>query len=189
MPGSYEEKFAGFRSYLMSMFSHPGKKLTFMGTEFAQMIEWDFAKQLDWLLLDYPAHADALNFTKALNGIYADSPALYRIEDDWSGFEWLVPDDYKQNVLVYERRDREKNRLLCVYNFSPLEYKNYRFGAEAGVFTSLLNTSLYGWNTKPKKYKTENKPSHGKKTSLCMDIPPYCGVYMLYKGQPLPKKP
>ncbi|MDR2201694.1 MAG: 1,4-alpha-glucan branching protein GlgB [Clostridiales bacterium] len=179
MPGDYGEKFAGLRLYLMSMFSHPGKKLAFMGTEFAQMIEWDYSKELDWLLLAYPSHAGTRDFVRALNGVYASTPALYQIEDDWSGFEWLVPDDAAQNVLVYERRDRDGNRLLCVYNFSPVERKDYRFGVGDGVFSTVLKTDLNGWSVPDEKFATEDVPSHAKKTSLRMDIPPYCGVYML----------
>ncbi len=188
MPGNYETKFAGWRNYLMSMFSHPGKKLTFMGAEIAQFIEWDYKKELDWKLLDFPAHKSAQEFFKTLSGIYKETAALWQIEDSWDGFEWLVVDDYKQNVLIYERKDRLGDRLIAVYNFSPLQYLNYAFGCGEGTFTVVLSSSLNGWNTDKKTYKTQNKPSHNKKTSIIMDIAPMSGIYMVCKAKKTKKE-
>ncbi|MBS6476713.1 MAG: 1,4-alpha-glucan branching protein GlgB, partial [Firmicutes bacterium] len=93
MPGDYGMKFAGWRNYLMSMFAHPGKKLIFMGTEFAQFIEWNFEQQLDWMLLDYPMHEESLEFFAALNEFYVKTPAMWKLDCSFDGFEWLVVDD------------------------------------------------------------------------------------------------
>ncbi len=188
MPGDYETKFAGFRNYLMNMFAHPGKKLLMMGSELGMFKEWDFASELDWNLLTYPAHKGALEFVTELNKIYKTHPALYEIDDDWKGFEWLVPDDRNNNVIIYERRDSKGNRLLCVFNFSPVEIDNYTFGCEKGEFTEILRSDVTGFGFRPIKHKTELKESHGKTTSVTMNIPPMCGIYMTGKVLPADAK-
>ena len=179
MPGDYEQKFAGWRNYLMNMYAHPGKKLLMMGSELAMFKEWDFAGELDWGLLAYPAHAGAQAFVAQLNEIYKKYPALYEIDDDWKGFEWLVPDDRNNNVIVYERRDGNGQRLLAVFNFSPVCIDDYTFGCEEGAFTEILHSDVNGYSAGGAKYRTQKKESHGKPTSLTMHIPPMCGIYML----------
>ena len=179
MPGDYEQKFAGLRNYLMNMYAHPGKKLLMMGCELGMFKEWDFASELDWGLLEYPAHRGTLDFVKTLNGIYKKYPALYEIDDDWKGFEWLVPDDRNNNVIVYERRDGKGNRLLFVGNFSPVGIDEYTFGCEAGTFTEILHSDVEGFTTAAIKHRTAKKESHGKQTSITMHIPPLCGIYMV----------
>ncbi len=181
MPGDYETKFAGFRNYLMNMFAHPGKKLLMMGSELGMFKEWAFADELDWGLLEYPAHKSALEFVSELNGIYRSHPAMYEIDDDWKGFEWLVPDDRNNNVIIYERRDGKGNRLLCVFNFSPVGIDDYVFGCEKGKFTEILHSEIGGYTTEPKVHNTVSEPSHGKLTSIKMNIPPMCGIYMTGK--------
>ena len=179
MPGDYDTKFAGWRNYLMNMFAHPGKKLLMMGSELAMFKEWDFASELDWGLLTYPAHEGALKFVTALNGIYRANPALYEIEDDWSGFQWLVTDDKNNNVIIYERRDKAGSRLLVVINFSPVAIDNYTFGCEEGKFTEILHSDISGYGFEPVTHATEEKESHGKKTSITMNIPAMSGIYMI----------
>ena len=186
MPGEYEVKFAGFRNYLMNMYAHPGKKLLMMGCELGMFKEWAFADELDWSLLEYPAHAGALEFVTKLNSVYKSYPAMYEIDDDWKGFEWLVPDDCKNNVIIYERRDGAGNRLLCVFNFSPVGINDYVFGCSEGFFTEILHSDCNGYNCDAVKHKTEKRESHGKKTSIKMNIPPMCGIYMVGKAS-LPK--
>jgi 1,4-alpha-glucan branching enzyme len=182
MPGGYELKFAGWRNYLMNMFAHPGKKLTFMGTEFAQFSEWSEARELDWLLLDFKSHGDAYGFFKALSHIYAAYAALYEIEDDWAGFEWLVADDNDNDVIAYERRDKSGGRLIAVFNFSPLVYKGYRIGCKAGKFTVILESDLGGWSEKRREISSCKTRSHGKDFSICTDIKAMSGVYMVSKA-------
>lgn len=191
MPGDYDMKFAGVRNFLTYMFSHPGKKLLFMGAELGQFNEWNFAKELDWSVLDYPAHADLKKFVSTLNGIYKNYPAMHQIDYDWKGFEWLVADDYLQNILVYERRDADDNRMIAIINFSPVPHNGYRFGAHEGEYTELLRTQIYEWNQSGNKYKTEKIASHGKDDSLIIDVPPMGGIllYCPNTNKPAAKKP
>lgn len=188
MAGTTEMKFAGFRNYLMNMYGHPGKKLIFMGTEWAQFREWDFKNGLEWGLLDIKMHADSKEFTRMLNNVYIENNAFWEIEDDWSGYEWLVPDDSKQNVIAYERRDMAGNRILCVMNFAPIGYKNYAIGIDSGTFKEILVSDIDGFGRGEKIIKTINKPSHNKKTSIKLDIAPLSGIYMFCKAKPKSEK-
>ena len=182
MPGDYDMKFAGLRNFLMNMYAHPGKKLLFMGCEFAQFIEWNYEQQLDWLLLDYPRHAETQEFVKALNAFYRLNAPLWQRDDSMDGFRWHVVDDRNQNVIVYERSDLKGNIVLAVINFSPVEYKGYRFGADKGTYTVKLASDADGFNREPIKYRAEAVPSHGFDHSIVMNIKPMSGVYMVKKN-------
>ena len=182
MPGDYDMKFAGLRNFLMNMYAHPGKKLLFMGCEFAQFIEWNYEQQLDWLLLDYPRHAETQEFVKALNAFYRLNAPLWQRDDSLCGFRWHVVDDRNQNVIVYERSDLKGNIVLAVINFSPVEYKGYRFGADKGTYTVKLASDADGFNREPVKYRAEAVLSHGFDHSIVMDIKPMSGVYMVKKN-------
>ena len=182
MPGDYDMKFAGLRNFLMNMYAHPGKKLLFMGCEFAQFIEWNYEQQLDWLLLDYPRHAETQEFVKALNAFYRLNAPLWQRDDSMDGFRWHVVDDRNQNVIVYERSDLKGNIVLAVINFSPVEYNGYRFGADKGTYTVKLASDADGFNREPVKYRAESVPSHGFDHSIVMDIKPMSGVYMVKKN-------
>ena len=198
MPGDYDLKLAGYRNFLMNMCSHPGKVLTFMGTEFGQFSEWDYKKELDWFLIGkFDAHADCKKFVGALNSLYRDKPPFWACDYSWEGFEWLVVDDAAQNVLAYERRGGilppakgQQNggrqnaaptcqaTIICVYNFSPVEYKGYTMGANEGTYKTILRSGLYEWSTDGGTYKAAPKPSHGKKNSLTLDIAPMSGIWL-----------
>ncbi len=186
MPGTYEQKFAGFRNYLINMMGHPGKKLLFMGTEFAQFDEWNFASELAWKLLDYPLHDEAKRFVKALNRLYLENSPLYEIEDAWEGYEWLVPDDNKQNVIAYERRDKKGNRVVIIINFSLSQWKNYRIGINGGTFKRVLFSDVYGFNADTVYLKSEKAESHGKEESIVLDIAPMSGY--IFTAPPHVKK-
>jgi len=179
MPGDYDMKFAGWRNFLMYMYAHPGKKLNFMGSEFAQFIEWDYKKELDWFLLDYPAHAGAQKFTAALNEFYCSRPAMWARDTSISGFEWLVVDDVNQNVYVFARNDGAGDYVICVLNFSPCEYKNYSFGAPEGRYKEALCSDIGGWKRGRKIHRAENIPWHGMENRLTLDIKPMSGLYLV----------
>lgn len=179
MPGDYAMKFAGYRNYLMNMFAHPGKKMVFMGTEIAQFIEWNYERQLDWMLLDYPMHESSRKFFAELNAFYVRTPAMWAADTDYSGFEWLVVDDKNDNVIIYARTDGEDSYVICIFNFSPCEYHNYKFGCPSGRYTEVLSSDWAGWKKSRKKHKTAKSPSHGFADSMVVDIKPMSGIYMV----------
>ena len=183
MPGEYADKFANARVFYGYMFSHPGKKLNFMGSEIGQFKEWAFDEGIEYFLLDYEAHRKFFKFVKKLNAFYKETPALYEIEKSWSGFEWLVADDNTNNVVVYERASKNGQKLIAIMNFSGVDLENYRFGAEKGKYKIVFDSDAVslGGNGKFKKraYSTKNLSSHGKKQSLCIDIARLSFVYLL----------
>ncbi|MGI6027792.1 MAG: 1,4-alpha-glucan branching protein GlgB [Candidatus Heteroscillospira sp.] len=128
MYGSYEEKFAALRAMYGYQYAHPGKKLGFMGGEFAQFIEWDYQKQLDWFLLKYPAHDSTREYMRELNHFYKSHPSLYRVDDSWDGFEWLNVDDSSRSCIAFMRRADRARAIVCVCNFTPVCYQDYMIG-------------------------------------------------------------
>jgi 1,4-alpha-glucan branching enzyme len=142
MFGSYEEKFAALRALYGYQFAHPGKKLTFMGGEFGQFIEWDYKKQLDWFLLKYPSHSAMQAYTAALGQLYCANPALYEIEDSWEGFTWLNPDDNQRSSIAFLRRARSTAQVIvCVCNFTPVPYADFQIGLPGpGILRPLLSS-------------------------------------------------
>ena len=185
MPGTYEDKFAGMKAFLGYMYSHPGKKLLFMGQEFGQFIEWDEKKQLDWFLLDYDSHKSLLNYTKALNNIYKDTPSLWEIDYSWEGFNWLVSDDNTNSVAAFERIDSKGNTVIAICNFTPVTRENYRIGVEKkGSLSVLLNSDdkeFGGAGTGEKKrIYTKKEPMHGKEHSFEITLPGLSCVYLKY---------
>ncbi len=186
MPGTYEEKFKGLKAFLGYMYSHPGKKLLFMGQEFGQFIEWDEKKQLDWFLLDYDAHRNLHAFVKKLNKVYKDTPALWEIDYSWDGFTWLVSDDNQNSVAAFERRDSNGDRIIAICNFTPVTRENYRIGVERkGSLTYLLNSESteFGGSEEisKKRIYTEKVPMHGKEHSFPVTLPGLSAVYLRYK--------
>lgn len=132
MPGSYEQKFEQLRLLLSYQYAHPGKKLNFMGSEFAQFIEWDLKRPLDWFLLDYPPHKAMQDFSRALNHIYTELPALHREDTAWEGFRWIKTDDRNNSVIAFMRKNG-KNMVLAVFNFSPREHSSYRLSFDGAI--------------------------------------------------------
>lgn len=106
MPGEYDQKFSNLRAMYAYMMAHPGKKLSFMGNEFAQFIEWRYAEQLDWLLLDYDRHRQMQSFVRDLNHFYLSHAQFWQNEQDWDGFQWIQPDAGDDNLLAFRRIDR-----------------------------------------------------------------------------------
>ena len=121
MYGSYEDKFSEMRAALLLMMSYPGKKLLFMGTEFAQFREWDYENSLEWFMLDYPKHRAMREFTAALNRFYLENRELWEIDFSPSGFEWIAADEAEKNTVAYKRYDTDKNALIIIINFSGAE--------------------------------------------------------------------
>ena len=182
MPGDYYEKFAGVRSFLGYMMSHPGKKLNFMGSEIGQFKEWNYKEGIEFFLKDYPLHAKLSLMVKELNTLYKTTPALYEIEDSWDGFEWLAADDADSNFLAYQRKDREGNTVVVLLNFSGMDFYNYRLGLPQGRYKVIFNSDSvrYGGSGAVKKYifTTTKAYSHGKEYSIEFNIPKMTCVYL-----------
>lgn len=190
MPGSYEEKFAGVRSFVAYMMAHPGKKLMFMGSEFGQFIEWNYKQGLDWLLLDYDMHRKLQHFSKTINRLYTSTPALWQIDYDWSGFSWISNDDVDNSVISFRRMDRDDRELVAVCNFTPVERENYRIGVpRAGSYKVLLNTDSEEFGGKGRgtagSVRSQKIPMHGFDNSISLTLP---GLSVIYLKVPAKRK-
>ena len=183
MPGNNEQKFAGVRAFLSYMMAHPGKKLLFMGSEFGQFIEWNYEKELDWLLLQYPQHRKQQSFFRDLNHFYLDTPALWEVDFSWEGFSWISNDDYTQSVIAFRRIDKNGGELVVVCNFVPVERKGYRIGAPTpGIYEEVFSSdrAAYGGSgiTNGDTIKTTAVPMHGCEESMELDLPPMSVLYL-----------
>ena len=126
----YDDKFASMRAFMTYMMTMPGKKMTFMGTEFAQFREWDYENQLEWFMLDFPRHSQMQNFISELNKFYLSNKALWEIDTSWDGYEWVEADDKNSNVISYKRRAIDGTELIILVNFSPIARNGYQIGVE-----------------------------------------------------------
>ena len=183
MPGDYDQKFANLRAFYAYMFAHPGKKLTFMGNEFAQFIEWRYAEGLDWLLLDYDKHRRFRSFMKELFNIYRSVPAFWDQDDSWDGFQWINADDAERNCLSFIRYASDGSAVVVLCNFAPVERKYYRLGVPyKGSYRIILNSQSadFGGSIKPGvlSYKSDETPCNGFDNSVCVDLPPMSAVYL-----------
>ncbi len=182
MPGSYEEKFAEVRTFLGYMMAHPGKKLLFMGSEFAQFKEWDWQSELDWMLLEYESHQKMHAFTKALNHFYLQERTLWENDFSWDGFSWIAHDDYKQSVIVFRRIDRKGNETIVLCNFNPVKRERYRIGVpKSGRYREVFTTdevAFGGTGVKNGSMETTPEPMHGFKQSLELTVPPLSVLYI-----------
>ena len=192
MPGTYEEKFNNLRAFYTYMMAHPGKKLLFMGQEFAQFIEWNYEQQLDWLLLDYDAHRNMQSFVRDLNKFYLKNKTLWQIDYSWDGFAWISNDDYTQSIISFRRMDSEGNEIVCVCNFVPVDRENYRIGVpRKGSYRQIFSSDLkkYGGNSDELiSYKSEPVPMHGYDNSIAIKIPAMSVTYYKVPAKHTKKK-
>ena len=185
MPGDCWQQFANLRAYYGFMYGFPGKKLLFMGSEFAQGREWNYNEGLDWFLLEQEGgwHKGVQDFVRELNHVYKDTAPLYQLDQWPEGFEWLVADDGNNSVFVFERRDREGNRVIVISNFTPVVREGYRFGVNsAGEYREILNSDDLHYKgsgvSACATVETEEVWSHGKPNSLSVTVPPLATVYL-----------
>ena len=189
MPGDKWQQLAGVRGFYAYMLCHPGKVLTFMGTELAQWHEWDFRKALDWYLLDEEDDCRRTHACiRALNRFYKSHKALWENDRDWDGFQWLVADDNSNNVLVFRRTARDGKSLVLAVNFSPVVLEGYRFGVPPKArYEEVFNTDDVQWGgsgvTNPEPIETELIPSHQQAQSIALRIPPLGAVILQGKGK------
>ncbi len=187
MHGDYEQKFATLRALMGWQFGRSGKKLTFMGSEFGQFIEWDFQKQLDWLLLDYPQHAAMQRYSAALNHFYREHAALWRIDDGWDGFMWANVDDCDESAIACLRRahDGSDDILVCC-NFTPNELCGFTVGLPCeGTLKELLNSDdvVYGGSGVENQHAvwTHHVPFGGQPHSAQVLLPPLSAVFFRFR--------
>ena len=177
MPGGYEDKFSNLRTAFGFMMTHPGKKLLFMGQEFAQFKEFNESDELDWSLFEFDAHTYVQSYMKALNKLYQDEPALYQMDSDPAGFAWIQEGDANRSLLSFERHgEQEKDTLLVICNFTPIAYKNYKLavpseGRWKEVFSSdAAKFGGEGMNNKTAKDSKAGKVD-GRKNYISITVP------------------
>ncbi|HQT25287.1 MAG TPA: 1,4-alpha-glucan branching protein GlgB [Burkholderiales bacterium] len=186
MPGDEWRRHANLRTLYCYQFTHPGKKLLFMGTEFGQGREWNSAGILDWYVLDYPLHQGMQRLVKDLNRLYTDSPALHRHEFDWKGFEWIDCNDSEQSVLSYLRKGDCEELMIVVLNLTPVPRQGYRIGVPLeGSYREVLNTdsSYYGGSNVGngvEPVSAEDMPWMGKPYSILLTLPPLAGIVLSF---------
>lgn len=192
MPGEYNLKFANLRVYAAYMFAHPGKKLTFMGNEFAQFAEWGEDKVLDWMLLDYEMHRRYRSFCKDLGDLYRKTSALWELDRSSDGFEWLIGDDEQQNVVAFLRRDKAGNEIIAVCNFSSVVRENYCIGIpRRGKYTEIFTSDdphYGGSGLRNGEIYAKLRPLHGREYCLSLTLPAFSAIYLYKKGS-RPKAP
>ena len=192
MPGDAWQKFANLRAYYGYMWGHPGKKLLFMGNEFAQGREWNYEESLDWFLLDENIgggwHKGVLKLVKDLNHIYRENSPLFELDYSPEGFDWLVVDDAANSVFAFERRSSNGERIIVISNFTPVPRHDYRIGVNvAGTYEEILNTdSMYYQGSNVGNFgcvASEKIESHGRENSISVSIPPLATVYLRLKAK------
>ena len=190
MPGDYWQKFAGLRTFFAYWIAHPGKKLLFMGGEFGQFIEWNYDDSLDWHLpQQYPIHKKMLEYSRALNKFYCDHKALWQVDFDWNGFQWIDCNDNENSIVSFIRKAEDpSDYLVAVCNFTPEVRHGYRIGVpEKGSYIEVFNSddeAFGGSGVKNEgEIKTEDVKWHDRDQSIVLTIPPMATIYLRHKGQ------
>jgi 1,4-alpha-glucan branching enzyme len=188
MPGDDWQRFANLRAYLGFMFGHPGRKLLFMGCEFAQRREWDHDSSLDWRLLDEPAHAGVQRLVRDLNSLYRTRGALHQRDDDPGGFEWVDAGARERSVYAFLRHGgTADDTLLVVCNLTPTVHHGYRLGVpREGVWREALNTDSrhYGGSDQGTPFgeaRSEPIPAQGRGHSVALTLPPLATVFLAWR--------
>ena len=178
MPGDEWQRFANYRLLFGYMFTHPGTKLNFMGSEIGQYNEWNFSGSLDWNLLEFEPHQKTQQYIKDLNAFYRATPALFEKGFSFDGFEWINYDDHENAVISFVRKgNNPKNDVVVICNFTPIVHQKYRIGiTKKGTLEEIFNTDAlkYGGsgNCNTTKISIVNKPYNGKEFSAEVLIPP-----------------
>jgi len=187
MPGDDWQRFANLRAYYGFMWGHPGKKLLFMGAEFAQAREWNFDASLDWHLLDQPRHHGVQQLVRDLNAVQRRYPALHQLDVDARGFEWITHEDRDNSVFSFIRKDADGNAVIVLSNFTPLPRHDYRIGVDqAGRYAEIINTddARYGGSgLRNEGVGTEDVAAHGRPQSLRLSVPPLATIMLVLEGQ------
>ncbi|MFD2614209.1 1,4-alpha-glucan branching protein GlgB [Paenibacillus gansuensis] len=186
MPGDYWRKFAGLRALYGYQMAHPGKKLLFMGGEIGHFAEWKDLWEIDWFLLDYEKHAQMQQYVRELNRFYQDASPLWQQDHTPDGFEWVDPHAEAQSIVTFLRKGVKKTDvLLCLTNFTPATYMEYRVGVpRAGTYVEVLNSDSekYGGSGQVNEVpvKAEKVPWHNQPYSIVIKVPPLASVMFRY---------
>ncbi|MFM1538632.1 1,4-alpha-glucan branching protein GlgB [Helcococcus bovis] len=182
MPGDYDTKFRALRALYAYQYAHPGKKLMFMGDEIGTFEEWNENKELSWSVLNYENHRKLQDFVKKLNEVYKKETPLHQIDDSYDGYNWIEFENSDENIIAFERIDRDENKILCFFNFSPIYRHKYRYGVDhKGIYKIVLNSAhkIFGGEIQ------RNTPLysidysiHGKPYSIDIDLPPYQALFV-----------
>ena len=177
MYGDYWQKFAGLRATLGYMITHPGKKLTFMGTEIGQFCEWTPNKEIEWFLLEYDSHAKLQRYVSELNHFYLSLPPLWQNDASWNGFKWIDPNNRNQSIISYRRIDLKGKELVVVINFTPVVYEDFSIGvSSSGTYTEIFNSDDVSFGgsgvINSGDIRTEGISRNFLKDSIKIKIPP-----------------
>ncbi|MGH7231052.1 MAG: 1,4-alpha-glucan branching protein GlgB [Nitrospiraceae bacterium] len=188
MPGDTWQRFANLRALFGFMYGHPGKKMLYMGGEFGQWWEWNHDESLQWHLLQYEPHQALQRYVRDLNWLYQSEPALYQVDFDWSGFQWIDFSDADQAVIAFLRRAKDPAQsIVCVSNFTPVPRSGYRVGVPSpGWHRELLNSdaALYGGSNVGNGggVPADSIPWHGHPYSLLLTLPPLSVLFFKPAG-------
>lgn len=183
MPGDEWQKFANLRLLYTYLWTHPGKKLLFMGSEFGQWTEWNCNAELDWPLLAFEKHRGLAMLVRDLNRLYRREPALHQLDFDWQGFQWIECHNAEDSRLAYVRRDRQGNEILVACNFTPMVRDNVRIGVpQAGEYRELFNSDSHYYGGANIGNQTtlfaEEVPHTGQPYSVRLTLPPLAGIVL-----------
>jgi 1,4-alpha-glucan branching enzyme len=183
MPGDTWQKFANLRLFYGYMYGHPGKKLLFMGGEFGQWDEWNADKSIDWHLVNYRQHNRLQKYMQELNRMYASEPALFEVDYNWHGFEWIDFHDADNCIVSFLRRSKEPaDHIVIVCNFTPVPRMDYRIGVpEHCYYREIMNSDSrdYGGSNLGNEGGVHSQaiPWHGQPCSMSVTLPPLAAVY------------
>jgi 1,4-alpha-glucan branching enzyme len=186
MPGDEWQRFANLRAYFGFMWGHPGKKLIFMGQEFAQGTEWNHDIELPWWLLQHELHAGVQRLVRDLNKLYREQPALHQLDCDGAGFEWIDAHDGERSIYSWLRKDGQGNQVIVIANMTPVPRKAFRLGVPEGqsAWREALNTDsvFYGGSNLGNgeaPLHVQAAASHGRAQSIELTIPPLATVFLI----------
>ena len=173
MPGLGRDKFQNLMAGYAFMLGHPGKKLLFMGQEFAQLQEWSEERELDWYLLENPDHKHMQDWVKALLHLYQKNPCLYELDGNWDGFEWINADDGDRSIFSFVRKSPTKrNNILYIVNFTPVDRPDYRVGVPKKKQYKLMMDEN-GLLEQPKTFKAVKQECDNREFSFAYPLPAY----------------
>lgn len=179
MPGEYEQKFANLRTYYGYMMAHPGKKLLFMGGEFGQFSEWNYAAELDWNLLAYEYHQKLKQYVADLNHIYLKNSEFWELEEGWEGFRWINCEDFEQNIIIFCRINASGEEIIVICNFAPVKRSNYGITvSKMGIYKEIFNSDDVKYAGKGNHIPNTLAIRYEDYISITVDIPPLSTVYL-----------